>query len=105
VVLDDIIHGHLEEFYYLNFLSIYFVFYKAEKVDPRGVELRGEQKKKPTRYVAHMPRYAPQNSNICRVTTVAHGICATEAKKVAPKKRDFLVVMSICSSHLVLSLE
>jgi hypothetical protein len=30
--LDDIIHGHLEVFYYLKLLSFYFIFSKTEKV-------------------------------------------------------------------------
>jgi hypothetical protein len=46
VVKDDIIHGHLEGIYFLKFLSIFFIFYRGKKGDPRGVvELRGEPKK------------------------------------------------------------
>jgi hypothetical protein len=54
VVLDDIIHGNLEGFYFLKFLSISFIFYRGTKGDPQGGEVALGAKKTSVAHGTHV---------------------------------------------------
>jgi hypothetical protein len=80
-------HGHIEAFYFLNSLSIYFVFYRAKKGDPRGRGWSCTGSKKALHILWRICQYASQKFRLLwRIWQYAPHNCGLVKSVVGPHK-------------------